>query len=296
MSRLISRARVKQWHKVLNIAMLIVIAMLTTQTMAQAKSLDILDILSGGFEAGDTISAPVVVDLKTVEAPKQALKYSGTGGIKTTVEMPIPTTATSTASFDGKSTTTALAPKTSKKTTEEDDLDFTTSSSSISGTHASTSLFGNFSFPSWGSNSSSVAYTTDTASLRSSLNTPEVALSYMSTNFTYSNHDGNTPYTPETFNYYKTGDCKDYATFFGWALADDGWPVYTYDYQYASSSGHVISVYQGSDGNWYAQSNSSSIGPVSSAQDAFAQTMPSGGTLGSYREFAQGYTGAYSWK
>lgn len=269
----------------------------------QAKLIDIVDIImnGGGIDAVDTISTPVVADAKPMEVPQlQALKYNGgTKAIVTSVQCVDQKALPSTIEQDYHVKSKEIV----KRQNDEDDdplavvisgISSSLSSSGRSGSHAATLSWPSFSWPSFNT-TTAPEYTTDSSLLQSELNTPEVTLSYMNSNFSYSNHDGSTPYDPATFNSLRTGDCKDYATFFGWALADDGWEVHTIDYQYGSSSGHVISLYQGSDGQWYAQSNSSSIGPISSTEDAIAQTMPSGGTLGSYREFPQGYTGTYSW-
>lgn len=281
------------------IIVLTVIISLFSST-SYAKLLDIVDLITGGdgFEAGDSITGPVVVDTTVKQQPIQALKYNN--GIKTTASTNKSPSSSTVASTDVVSYTPINKNQQSKVKEKEDDDPLISmisgTTSSVTGSHASTFSFPSFSFSSFGTTSTAPAYTTDSSVLQSELNTPETTIAYMNSYFTYSNHDGSTPYDPATFNSLRSGDCKDYATFFGWALEDDGWEVHTIDYQYGSSSGHVISLFQGSDGKWYAQSNSTMVGPISSTEDAISQTMPAGGTLGSYREFPAGYTGTYSWK
>jgi hypothetical protein len=217
------RTQAKRCGKVLVTGALVLGGLLSTQTMAQAKLLDILDVFSGGMEAGDTINAPIMASVTpTNESEKQALKYNNK----------VTTTFTATENL---SSATAMKPvevasydtgakkvtSTKNKTDEEDDP-FTSLISNSSSNLSSIGRSGShaFAFPSFSlftTTPSAPAYTTDASYLQSELNNPEVTLSYMQQNFSYENHNGNTPYAPSELNSRRAGDCKDFATFFGWA-------------------------------------------------------------------------------
>lgn len=97
--------------------------------------------------------------------------------------------------------------------------------------------------------SSGVAYSNDYNAIKAALKTPTQVAAYMQENFTYQQDfriDGFTPVSPSTLNESKWGDCKDFATFMGDVLADDGIKVQPISIRYnannSSSSYHIMSV------------------------------------------------------
>jgi hypothetical protein len=245
----------------------------------QAKLFDLSAILSGDFEAGDTLAASVNVSMPTTTsmADTRPIRQSS---VRPEVVVPVQ---------DKTPTAGNLTVK--KKAAEEDDADV--AGPVLSGE----TLSGGFSFPSF--TSSSVSYSSDISVVRSSITNPSQAMSYMQTNFSYSAHGSDTPYTPEELNNTRAGDCKDFSTFFSWAIADDGYEAPIYVFQYGEKQGHVVSIYNNGDG-WYVQSNLNSYGPINSAMDgmqmAAAYNLPAGTSVGKYREFSTGYVGKLAYE
>ncbi len=103
------------------------------------------------------------------------------------------------------------------------------------------------------------------------LNTPDKVLSFMQKNFSNSFHEGIVSYSPEEFFRIRSGDGKDYATFFSYILS-------RHDYE----ADLVIIVWEGKDGKkgafsttlfkdgagvkWFQASDKKS-GPVTSLED-----------------------------
>lgn len=90
---------------------------------------------------------------------------------------------------------------------------------------------------------SAPTYSTDYSSVKQQISTPQQAAQYIQQNFTYSFHNGFEPYSPATFNSQKTGDCKDFATFFTDVLTGDpGVNTERVAETYSGTNGHVIGL------------------------------------------------------
>jgi hypothetical protein len=101
------------------------------------------------------------------------------------------------------------------------------------------------------------------------LTTPEKTLQYMSDTFIFTKHyPGLVSYTPEEFFRIRKGDCKDYATFFSYILAQHGYYAEIVSIKY-SGSGHSVTVFQDDDGQLKYQSSDKMNGfrNVSSLED-----------------------------
>lgn len=91
------------------------------------------------------------------------------------------------------------------------------------------------------------------------LDTPLKAFSYMQSEFEDEHHDGCISYTPEEFYNIGKGDCKDYATFFSYVLAEHGYDVeiitfFMNDSDGNSIGGHTFAVFTDHDGHMWYQS------------------------------------------
>lgn len=244
---------------------------------ANAKAFDLSAILSGDFSAGDTLDEPVSVQpVAAVKTDTRPLRSSS---------------PPAEVVVSQKTETSSMGQQSAKKKTcaEEYEPTATLSGSSV--------LLGGLSFPSF--TSSSVSYSSDINVVRSSITNPSQALSYMQSNFSYAAHGSDTPYTPEELNNGRSGDCKDFATFFSWSIADDGYEAPIYVFQYGENVGHVVSIYNNGDG-WYVQSNLNSYGPISSAMDGMQKSasynLPAGSRVGKYREYPTGYVGKLAYE
>jgi hypothetical protein len=101
------------------------------------------------------------------------------------------------------------------------------------------------------------------------LDTPEKALQYMRDTFIFSVHyPGLRSYPPEEFFRVKKGDCKDYATFFSYVLAQHGYYAEIVSIKY-SGSGHSVTIFRDDDGQLKYQSSDKMNGfrNVSSLED-----------------------------
>jgi hypothetical protein len=103
------------------------------------------------------------------------------------------------------------------------------------------------------------------------LDTPSRVLSYMRSNVTFVFHDGCISYAPAEFFSLRAGDCKDYATFFSYILAQHGFyaEIVTFAWydQGGQRNGHVVTIYSDTDGVLRYQSNDDQLGPVDSVDD-----------------------------
>jgi hypothetical protein len=86
------------------------------------------------------------------------------------------------------------------------------------------------------------------------LTTPEKTLQYMSDTFTYVPHGSLISYRPEVFFRIRQGDCKDYATFFSYVLAQHGYYAEIVSIRY-SDSGHSVTIFRDDDGQLKYQSS-----------------------------------------
>jgi len=105
------------------------------------------------------------------------------------------------------------------------------------------------------------------------LTTPEKTLEYMGDTFIFTNHEpGLTSYTPEDFFRIKKGDCKDYATFFSYVIAQHGYYAEIVSVKY-SHIGHVVTIFRDDDGQMKYQSSDKMNGfrNVSSLDDLLLQ-------------------------
>lgn len=130
---------------------------------------------------------------------------------------------------------------------------------------------------------SPLAYSTDYASIKAQLTTPQAIADYMTAYFTYDyNHYGYSPYAPDVFNSRRLGDCKDYATFFGDILASHGYDVTKYAFRYntANGWGHVVTIFTDTDSKQYVASNKGNAqqiyGPITSTAEAGALLLQNG--------------------
>jgi hypothetical protein len=101
------------------------------------------------------------------------------------------------------------------------------------------------------------------------LDTPEKALQYMRDTFIFATHyPGLRSYPPEEFFRIKKGDCKDYATFFSYVLAQHGYYAEIVSIKY-SGSGHSVTIFRDDDGQLKYQSSDKMNGfrNVSSLED-----------------------------
>lgn len=150
----------------------------------------------------------------------------------------------------------------------------------------------------------SVGYVSDPVG---AISTPFDAMAYMRDNFSFSSgyYDNWRSQPLNEFNASGLGDCKDFASFFGGVLTDDGWPVYSYVIEYGdggdgpggNTACHAFTVFQGNDSGWYLQSNNNAYA-ITSMDNAieilYAYDLPQGSYVGPMEEFHQGFDG--EWK
>jgi hypothetical protein len=101
------------------------------------------------------------------------------------------------------------------------------------------------------------------------LDTPEKVLQYMRDTFIFTLHyPGLVSYTPEEFFRIRKGDCKDYATFFSYVIAQHGYYAEIVSIKY-SGSGHSVTLFRDDDGQLKYQSSDKMNGfrNVSSLED-----------------------------
>ena len=91
-------------------------------------------------------------------------------------------------------------------------------------------------------------------SVVASLDTLKKASQYTDAIFTFTYHDGCKSYTPEEFFRLKNGDCKDYATFLSYVLAQHGYDAKIVAFKYfkdGKRNGHVVTLVTDKDGAMY---------------------------------------------
>jgi len=147
-----------------------------------------------------------------------------------------------------------------------------------------------------------ISYIADYDSVKSQLNTPQEIAEYMMSYFTYNtSRTGFTPYYPANLNALRSGDCKDYSTFFSDILASHGYTVNQYAFRYDTSNnyGHVVSIFTDTNGKMYVATNKGSqeviLGPVTSLDEAGAAivaagALPSGSVHDQWQKFPAGCT------
>jgi len=109
----------------------------------------------------------------------------------------------------------------------------------------------------------------------SRLDTPTKVINYMNSYFNFTFHDGCVSYALEEFYELKEGDCKDYATFFSYVLDYHGFDAdivtFTFYEDDGTRNGHVVTLFNDSDGVLKYQSNGDIFGPVTSVSDLLEQ-------------------------
>jgi hypothetical protein len=83
------------------------------------------------------------------------------------------------------------------------------------------------------------------------LDTPVKAAQYTQKKFIFETHGTCTAYPPEKFFRVMKGDCKDYATFFSYLLAEHGFDAKIVTFKYYKGShrlGHVVTLFTDTDG------------------------------------------------
>lgn len=103
------------------------------------------------------------------------------------------------------------------------------------------------------------------------LDTPNKLSNFLSDEFQFTFHDGCISYWPEEFYSLGQGDCKDYATFSSYILAQHGYFVEIVSYSWYDYSGtrygHVVIIYQNVDGSLQYMSNGEIKDKVTSVSD-----------------------------
>ena len=128
------------------------------------------------------------------------------------------------------------------------------------------------------------------------LDTPSKVLDYMRNNLTFVFHEGCISYTPEDFFEIRSGDCKDYSTFFSYILSYHGYYAELISFSWYDQgnhrNGHVVTIYRVVNGVLKYQSNNDSFGPVSSVDDLLNQESSrlNASRIGGYRIFPAGST------
>jgi len=147
-----------------------------------------------------------------------------------------------------------------------------------------------------------ISYSADYDSVKSQLSTPQEIAEYMTSYFTYNtSRTGFSPYYPENLNALRSGDCKDYSTFFSDILASHGYTVNQYAFRYDASTGygHVVSIFTDTDGKMYVATNKGSqeviLGPVTTLDEAGAAivaagALPSGSVYDQWQKYPAGCT------
>ncbi|WP_156955735.1 hypothetical protein [Solidesulfovibrio alcoholivorans] len=148
-----------------------------------------------------------------------------------------------------------------------------------------------------------IPYNSDYNAIKEQLSTPQAAAAYMAAYFTYdTNRPGYMPYSPATLNTLKTGDCKDYATFFASILVSHGYAIKKYAFRYNTSNnyGHIVTLFTDTDGKQYVASNHGNaqeiFGPVTSLDEAGSfllagGVLPSGSVADDWLEYPPEFTG-----
>ena len=103
------------------------------------------------------------------------------------------------------------------------------------------------------------------------LDTPQKISNFLENEFVFTFHDGCISYWPEEFYNHKNGDCKDYATFSSYVLAQHGYrpEIISFSWygQDGTRYGHVVVIYQNTDGTLQYMSNGEIMEKVSSIFD-----------------------------
>jgi hypothetical protein len=103
------------------------------------------------------------------------------------------------------------------------------------------------------------------------LDTPAKAVAYMQTHFTFAARPGCTALPPSAMYAARTGDCKDYATFFAYVLRHHAFEcsVVTYLHEDANGfvAGHVTTLFRDRNGVQWYQTDAEILGPVGSIED-----------------------------
>ncbi len=147
-----------------------------------------------------------------------------------------------------------------------------------------------------------IPYSADYAAVKAQLTTPQAIAEYLTAYFTYDPHYGNTPYPQADFNARRGGDCKDYSAFFSDVLASHGYTVNQYAFRYdtANNYGHIVSIFNNTDGQQYIATNKASAeviyGPVTSLDQAGALcvangVLPANAVHDNWMAYPAGFTG-----
>ena len=110
------------------------------------------------------------------------------------------------------------------------------------------------------------------AAVIAQLDTPTKVGSYLRNEFHYVYHDNCVSYWPEEFYNLKGGDCKDYATFASYALAQHGYYAEIVSFKFYNSDeelggGHSVVIYRDVDGVLKYMSNGRVLDAVTSMSD-----------------------------
>jgi hypothetical protein len=152
------------------------------------------------------------------------------------------------------------------------------------------------------SKADTIPYSSDYATVKAQLTTPQAIAAYMTAYFSYVSHYGYSPYAPDVFNARRNGDCKDYATFFGDILASHGYTVTKYAFRYdtTNGNGHVVCLFTDTNGLHYVASNKGNtqqiFGPVANLTEAGTVLLqngilPQGSVADQWLGYPPGFTG-----
>lgn len=147
-----------------------------------------------------------------------------------------------------------------------------------------------------------IPYNADYSVVKPLLATPQSAAEYMTAYFQYEGHWGYMPKSPSAFNSSKSGDCKDYATFFGDILLYHSYAVDKYAFRYDTVNGwsHIVTIFTDTDGKQYVASNKNSTqkiyGPVNSLEEAGSLlladgVLPEGSVADQWLKYPADFTG-----
>jgi hypothetical protein len=121
------------------------------------------------------------------------------------------------------------------------------------------------------------------------LNTPDKIIIYMEKNFSFGLHKGCVAYEPEMFFRIRSGDGKDFNTFFSYVLSKQGYKtdlvVFSWIGDDGSTRGFSCSFYKDKDNDFYwYQSKTSIFGPVTSFEEMIQRVEESqkGGRIEHY--------------
>jgi hypothetical protein len=102
------------------------------------------------------------------------------------------------------------------------------------------------------------------------LDTPEKLSMFLQTEFERSFHDGCISYWPEEFYSRRAGDCKDFATFASYVLAQHGHYAEMVKFRYygqdGTTHGHSVLIFESEGTLWY-MSNGRIVSQVESVAD-----------------------------